>query len=77
MSINSLGSRTIQGQRCVGYRIILTEDETRQTGEFWVNAGCKLPARFNLKASEKPLVTMRMVWSHWNDPALRLPAVKS
>lgn len=77
-----LGRKLVRGQQCVGYAYSYTTPQAAGHATIWLDATTTRPVQddavITLSAAPgRAPMTIRetTVWSHWNDPTLRIPAV--
>lgn len=77
-----VGRKPVAGRLCVGYAYSYTAPTVAGHATLWLDTATARPVQDDAvititAAPGRPPVTIRetAVWSHWNDPTLRIPAV--
>jgi hypothetical protein len=74
------GTRVIAGQPVVGYAFAATVSSTAETGTFWLDPSRQRLVAMDAAATDKVAgkassLSMKAVFTHWNDPGLKIPAI--
>jgi hypothetical protein len=75
--VTPLGSRTVNGQLCRGYRFLVAIEQTT----IWTSVATQRPVQLSTSGAQgsksQPATSMTITetFSNWNDPSLKMPAV--
>lgn len=80
--VTPLGTRTVAGQPCRGYRFRDASEQTTQT-TIWISVATQRPVQMQMggaqtargQSATSPSTNITETFSNWNDPSLKIPSV--